>query len=285
MALRSSGRPKAAEKFSIPAVEDVPTNRALDTLENVLDRHVGVGGDAHRVVNSTAAGFAPASGGGAVKFLRADGTWQVPAGGGGGVTDGDKGDITVSGSGATWTIDVGAVTSAKIAAAAVDATAIAAAAVTNAKLATMPATTLKGNNTGGVAAPLDLTVAQATAMLALFTSALQGLVPASGGGTANFLRADATWAAPAASPMLATAATVTLPYPATDQRVTVIDAAVSATSKLIVGWGSFADTDVNGSDMDGVSFQAIPAAGSFTLIVSSANPIGGGVKINYLVGA
>lgn len=37
------------------------------------------------------------------------------------------------------------------------------------------------------------------ARLAKFTSLRDGLAPASGGGTTNFLRADGTWASPSAS--------------------------------------------------------------------------------------
>lgn len=65
----------------------------------------------------------------------------------------------------------------------------------NSQLANMPTLTIKGNNTGGASAPLDLTVAQVNAILPVFTSALNGSVPLSGGGTTNFLRADGTWAA------------------------------------------------------------------------------------------
>jgi len=44
--------------------------------------------------------------------------------------------------------------------------------------------------------PSYLTPTQVTADLNVFTTSLQGLAPASGGGTTNFLRADGTWAAP-----------------------------------------------------------------------------------------
>lgn len=44
----------------------------------------------------------------------------------------------------------------------------------------------------------ELTGTQATSLLNNFTDALKGLVPLSGGGTANFLRADGTWQPPSA---------------------------------------------------------------------------------------
>ncbi len=83
------------------------------------------------------------------------------------------------------------------------ATTIANNAVTNAKAAQMAAHTYKGNNTGSTANAADITSTQLTADLNAFTSTLQGVVPLSGGGTTNFLRADATWAAPPAPTVLA----------------------------------------------------------------------------------
>lgn len=57
--------------------------------------------------------------------------------------------------------------------------------------------TVLGNISGGAAAPIALTQTQLTALVNTFTSGVAGDVPASGGGTTNFLRADGSWAAPA----------------------------------------------------------------------------------------
>ena len=63
----------------------------------------------------------------------------------GGISDGDKGDITVSGSGSVWTIDSGV--------------------VSNSKMASMADDTIKGNVSGASAAPSDLSAAQVRTMI------------------------------------------------------------------------------------------------------------------------
>lgn len=68
--------------------------------------------------------------------------------------------------------------------------------ITNAKLANVATSTVKGRITAGSGDPEDLTVAQLTTLVDIFTSTLKGAVPGSGGGSTNFLRADGVWAAP-----------------------------------------------------------------------------------------
>jgi|GEM_PF-890386 len=126
-------------------------------------------------------GSSPLAGGGTgCMAVYQNGAWRALTMGSPVIADGDKGDVAVSGGGATWTIDSNA--------------------VTNAKMADMATATFKGRATAGNGDPEDLTGTQATALLNTFTSGLKGLAPASGGGTTNFLRADGAWAAPAVTP-------------------------------------------------------------------------------------
>jgi len=101
------------------------------------------------------------------------------------VTDGDKGDITVSGGGTVWTIDADAVTYAQLQNITTD-------------------ERILGNIAGDNAIVAELTGTQVTAMLDAFVGdagagGTKGLVPAPGSGDAanqKFLKADGTWAKP-----------------------------------------------------------------------------------------
>jgi hypothetical protein len=127
------------------------------------------------------------------------GGWGAPPGGGtgspggttgqlqwnnagtfGGVTVG--GDFSINTTTGTGTINANAVTTGKISDGA----------VSNAKLVNSSTTI------AGLVATLGSTISSAalTAALGPCSTTLQGTVPASGGGTTNFLRADCTWAAP-----------------------------------------------------------------------------------------
>jgi len=187
------------------------------------------------VFTSSTVGTVPASGGGTVNFLRADGSWIAPPGGGGAATqldaDGSLLDVNVIADGnvlrRTGTTVVGATCTAAgyaliddadaaaqrttLGLVAVASTGSAADLTTGtlpvarvadgsldlAKLADMAAGRALGRAIGaGSGVPSPLSSAQLAAMVALFTSSLAGTVPASGGGTSNFLRADGTWVAP-----------------------------------------------------------------------------------------
>lgn len=124
------------EQVATAGIEDgAVTNAKLeDMAQNTIKGRVSSGtGDPENLTGTQVAamlpeftgaskGLVPASLNVPDTFLRGDGQWAIPAGGGGGgggggatISDGDKGDITVSGSGAVWTIDSNSVTFAKMA--------------------------------------------------------------------------------------------------------------------------------------------------------------------------
>ena len=90
-----------------------------------------------------------------LKYDSASETWKNAAFSG--LTDGDKGDITVSGSGTTWTIDNNAVTLAK--------------------LATQAAESILANATAGAAVPTALEIAEQTVVGRITGGHVVGLTP------------------------------------------------------------------------------------------------------------
>lgn len=170
-------------------------------------------------------GIVPASGGGTVNFLRADGSWAVPSG--------------------------------------------------------VPSTRAI-NTTAPLGGGGDLS-ADRTLTVSTFSDVASGIVPASGGGAVNFLRADGSWAAPASGGSGATAYVDLTGAANTRKTATVVDANVSGASQITVTWGAVLDTDDNDPEMDDITFSAIPTAGQFTLVASCPQRIEGRVRINYRV--
>src|SRR5215475_9347225 len=164
---------------------------------------------------SSTAGAVPASGGGTVNFLRADGTWQpLPVtsvfGRAGAVTaqSGDYSFLQISGtvSAAQLPLFTATANGAVAASGGGTTTFLRAdgtwAAPTGAGSSlTVGTTPIGGGATGQVlydnAGILGVyTQASLTAYINAFTPTTAGTVPASGGGTTTFLRADGTWVVP-----------------------------------------------------------------------------------------
>lgn len=121
-------------------------------------------------------------------------------------------------------------------------------AVTLAKIANISTSRFLGRVTAASGVVEELTGTQATTLLDTFTSALKGLAPASGGGTANFLRADGTWAAPPSGGSL----TVQEDDVTVDAAVTVLDfgngldvtSLPAGEANVVVDLGEYTGTDL-----------------------------------------
>lgn len=152
----------------------LPTWSAVNLASDVTGTLPGASVQQFGSANS---GIVPASGGSTTAFLRADGNWIAPAGSGGNVTTSVvlTANRIVLGNATSDLIVLGSLGTAT--------------------------SLLHGNASGAptfsaVNLAADVTGVLPGANVQTFGTANAGAVPASGGGTTSFLRADGTWAAP-----------------------------------------------------------------------------------------
>jgi hypothetical protein len=204
-------------------------------------------------------GVVPASAGGTSAFLRADGTWQTPGGGG---------DVSATGTPlvteyARWTnattiegrtlaetladlsLEIG--TDVQAWDTVLDSTTAAFQTADETKLdfitatqgidlddfaaiASMAQDTFAGRITASTGAPEELSATQATAMLNLATTSLAGLGPArTGGASTDYLSADGTYSVPPGGSAATLTKSITVEDPAADEDISMFFTTVAIT--------------------------------------------------------
>ena len=157
--------------------------------------------------------------------------------------------------------------------------------VVNDKLANMPAATIKGRASGsGTGTPVDLTATQVRTIIGNVGSAVDGLAPASGGGTVNFLRADGTWASAGGITLRTQQATTSgtqfdftsIPAGVNEIVVSFDGVSLSGTDNLLVQLGTSGGIDATGYvstsvlTFGGNGVQAVNSTTGFIIFYSSS---------------